>query len=39
MDKNEAQNKIESPVAKYEAEKTAGKIDRYSEGETRRGFI
>ena len=35
----EAKEKIKDLVAKYEAEKAAGKISKYSEEETKRGFI
>ena len=35
----EAKEKIKDLVAKYEAEKAAGKISRYSEEETQRGVI
>jgi predicted type IV restriction endonuclease/tRNA1(Val) A37 N6-methylase TrmN6 len=35
----EAKEKIKNLIAKYEAEKAAGKIARYSEEETKRGFI
>jgi type I restriction-modification system DNA methylase subunit len=36
---DEARKKIKDLVAKYEAEKAAGKITKYSEEETKRGFI
>jgi type I restriction-modification system DNA methylase subunit len=36
---NEARETIKKLVEKYEAEKAAGKIDKYSEEETKRGFI
>ncbi len=39
MEKQQAKEKIKDLFAKYEAEKTAGKISRYSEEETKRGFI
>jgi methylase of polypeptide subunit release factors len=39
MTKQEAKQKIQNLVAKYEAEKSAGKIAKYSEEETKRGFI
>jgi len=39
MEKQQAKEKIKILVAKYEAEKVAGKIARYSEEETKRGFI
>ena len=35
----EAKEKIKNLIAKYEAEKAAGKIAKYSEEETKRGFI
>jgi len=39
MEKQQAKEKIKILIAKYEAEKAAGKISRYSEEETKRGFI
>lgn len=39
MTKDEAKQQIQKLVEKYEAEKAAGKISKYSEEETKRGFI
>lgn len=39
MDKIQAKERIKVLVEKYEAEKTASKISKYSEEETKRGFI
>jgi type I restriction-modification system DNA methylase subunit len=39
MDKEAVKLEIKKLVEKYEAEKTAGKIAKYSEEETKRGFI
>ena len=39
MTKDEAKQQIQKLIEKYEAEKAAGKISKYSEEETKRGFI
>ena len=39
MNKEQAKETIKNLIAKYETEKAAGKILRYSEEETKRGFI
>ncbi len=39
MNKDQAKIKIQDLISKYEVEKATGKISRYSEEETKRGFI
>ena len=39
MNKIQVQEEIKKLIVKYEAEKAAGKVSRYSEEETKRGFI